>query len=70
VLAAHCELLANRVLAVIADSPSLARTELFDARQVAADLGAELVEVGSPSSTFPATARMRATAAISANTPC
>jgi pyridinium-3,5-biscarboxylic acid mononucleotide sulfurtransferase len=36
---------ANRVLAVIADSPSLARTELIDARQVAADLGAELVEV-------------------------
>jgi len=36
---------ANRVLAVIADSPSLARTELIEARQVAADLGAELVEV-------------------------
>jgi pyridinium-3,5-biscarboxylic acid mononucleotide sulfurtransferase len=36
---------ANRVLAVIADSPSLARTELVDARRVAADLGAELVEV-------------------------
>ena len=36
---------ANRVLAVIADSPSLARTELIDARQVAAHLGAELVEV-------------------------
>lgn len=36
---------ANRVLAVIADSPSLARTELIDARQVAAELGAELVEV-------------------------
>src|SRR6185503_576933 len=36
---------ANRVVAVIADSPSLARTELIDARQVAADLGAELVEV-------------------------
>ena len=36
---------ANRVLAVIADSPSLARTELVEARQVAADLGAELVEV-------------------------
>ncbi|MDT5149263.1 MAG: pyridinium-3,5-biscarboxylic acid mononucleotide sulfurtransferase [Mycobacterium sp.] len=36
---------ANRVLAVIADSPSLARTELVDARHVAADLGAELVEV-------------------------
>jgi uncharacterized protein len=36
---------ADRVLAVIADSPSLARTELVDARQVAADLGAELVEV-------------------------
>lgn len=36
---------ADRVLAVIADSPSLARTELIDARQVAADLGAELVEV-------------------------
>ncbi|MBE1552804.1 uncharacterized protein GGC64_006891 [Mycobacterium sp. OAS707] len=35
----------NRVLAVIADSPSLARTELIEARQVAADLGAELVEV-------------------------
>jgi uncharacterized protein len=37
---------ANRVLAVIADSPSLARTELVEARKVAADLGAELVEVG------------------------
>ena len=36
---------ANRVLAVIADSPSLARTELIEARQIAADLGAELVEV-------------------------
>jgi len=36
---------ANRVLAVIADSPSLARAELIEARQVAADLGAELVEV-------------------------
>ena len=36
---------ADRVVAVIADSPSLARTELSDARQVAADLGAELVEV-------------------------
>ena len=36
---------ANRVLAVIADSPSLARTELVDARRLAVDLGAELVEV-------------------------
>lgn len=36
---------ADRVLAVIADSPSLARTELIEARQVAAHLGAELVEV-------------------------
>jgi uncharacterized protein len=36
---------AHRVLAVIADSPSLARTELIAARQVAADLGAKLVEV-------------------------
>ena len=36
---------ADRVLAVIADSPSLARTELIEARKVAADLGAELVEV-------------------------
>jgi uncharacterized protein len=35
----------DRVLAVIADSPSLARTELVDARRLAADLGAELVEV-------------------------
>jgi uncharacterized protein len=35
----------DRVLAVIADSPSLARTELIEARQVAADLGVELVEV-------------------------
>lgn len=35
----------ERVLAVIADSPSLARSELVEARQVAADLGAELVEV-------------------------
>ncbi len=38
---------ADRVVAVIADSPSLARTELIDARQVAAELGAELVEVQS-----------------------
>ena len=46
VLAAALQALpANRVLAVIADSPSLARTELIEARQVAADLGAELVEV-------------------------
>ena len=36
---------ADRVLAVIADSPSLARSELVDARRLAADLGAELVEV-------------------------
>ncbi|MCV7152759.1 ATP-dependent sacrificial sulfur transferase LarE [Mycolicibacterium pyrenivorans] len=36
---------ADRVIAVIADSPSLARTELVEARQVAAYLGAELVEV-------------------------
>jgi uncharacterized protein len=36
---------ADRVLAVIADSPSLARTELVAARAVAAELGAELVEV-------------------------
>ncbi|AEV72975.1 TIGR00268 family protein [Mycolicibacterium rhodesiae NBB3] len=36
---------ADRVLAVIAVSPSLARTELIEARQVAADLGVELVEV-------------------------
>lgn len=36
---------ADRVLAVIADSPSLARSELIEARQVAADLGAQLVEV-------------------------
>ena len=46
VLAAALRVLpANRVLAVIADSPSLARTELLEARQIAADLGAELVEV-------------------------
>jgi uncharacterized protein len=46
VLAAALQALpANRVLAVIADSPSLARSELIEARQVAADLGAELVEV-------------------------
>jgi pyridinium-3,5-biscarboxylic acid mononucleotide sulfurtransferase len=46
VLAAALQALpTNRVLAVIADSPSLARTELIDARRVAADLGAELVEV-------------------------
>jgi pyridinium-3,5-biscarboxylic acid mononucleotide sulfurtransferase len=46
VLAAALQALpAYRVLAVIADSPSLARTELIEARQVAADLGAELVEV-------------------------
>jgi uncharacterized protein len=38
---------ADRVLAVIADSPSLARTELIEARKVAAGLGAELVEVRS-----------------------
>lgn len=36
---------ADRVLAVIADSPSLARTELIEARKVATDLGAQLVEV-------------------------
>jgi uncharacterized protein len=36
---------ADRVLAVIADSPSLARTELVDARRLAAGLGAALVEV-------------------------
>ena len=35
----------DRVVAVIADSPSLARTELIEARQVAAGLGAQLVEV-------------------------
>jgi uncharacterized protein len=38
-------LAARRVLAVIADSPSLARTELVAAREVAAGLGATLVEV-------------------------
>lgn len=37
---------AHRVLAVIADSPSLARAELVAAREVAAGLGAELAEVG------------------------
>jgi pyridinium-3,5-biscarboxylic acid mononucleotide sulfurtransferase len=36
---------AHRVLAVIADSPSLARAELVAAREVAAELGAELFEV-------------------------
>jgi uncharacterized protein len=36
---------AHRVVAVIADSPSLARAELVAAREVAAHLGAELVEV-------------------------
>lgn len=36
---------ADRVLAVIADSPSLARAELVAAQEVAAELGAELVEV-------------------------
>jgi uncharacterized protein len=36
---------AHRVLAVTADSPSLARAELVAAREVAARLGAELVEV-------------------------
>jgi uncharacterized protein len=36
---------AHRVLAAVADSPSLARAELAAARQLAADLGAELVEV-------------------------
>jgi uncharacterized protein len=35
----------HKVIAVIADSPSLARTELVAAREVAAGLGAELVEV-------------------------
>jgi uncharacterized protein len=35
----------DRVLAVIADSPSLPRSELAGARAVAAELGAELVEV-------------------------
>lgn len=34
----------DRVLAVIVDSPSLARAELVSAREVAAELGAELVE--------------------------
>lgn len=43
--AASRALPADRVIAVIADSPSLARTELIEARQVAAHLGAELVEV-------------------------
>lgn len=37
---------AHRVLAVIADSPSLARAELVAAREVAAGLGTEPVEVG------------------------
>lgn len=36
---------ADRAVAVIADSPSLSRTELLAAREVAAGLGAELVEV-------------------------
>jgi pyridinium-3,5-biscarboxylic acid mononucleotide sulfurtransferase len=36
---------ADRVLAVIADSPSLARAELVAARELATELGAELVEV-------------------------
>jgi pyridinium-3,5-biscarboxylic acid mononucleotide sulfurtransferase len=36
---------AHRVLAAIADSPSLARAELAAARELAAGLGAELVEV-------------------------
>lgn len=36
---------AHSVLAVIADSPSLARAELAAARELAADLGAELLEV-------------------------
>lgn len=36
---------ADRVRAVIADSPSLARTELALAREVAGELGVELIEV-------------------------
>lgn len=37
---------AHRVLAVIADSPSLARAELVAAREIAAGLGAALAQVG------------------------
>jgi pyridinium-3,5-biscarboxylic acid mononucleotide sulfurtransferase len=44
---------AHRVLAVIADSPSLARAELVAARAVAAQLGAELVEVGVAETNVP-----------------
>ena len=48
VLAAALQtLLADGVVAVVPNSPSLARTELIDARQVAAELGAELVVVQS-----------------------
>lgn len=36
---------AHRVRAAIADSPSLARSELVVAREVAAELGAELIEI-------------------------
>ena len=42
--AAHAAL-GDRALAVVADSPSLPRRELEEARQVAREIGAELVEV-------------------------
>jgi uncharacterized protein len=38
---------ADRVRAAIADSPSLARTELALAREVAGELGVELIEIGT-----------------------
>jgi pyridinium-3,5-biscarboxylic acid mononucleotide sulfurtransferase len=44
-LAASRALPAGRVRAAIADSPSLARTELALARTVAGELGAELIEI-------------------------
>ncbi|MEY9855935.1 uncharacterized protein ABH935_001539 [Catenulispora sp. GAS73] len=47
VLAAAARVLGSRVLAVIADSPSLARRELAEARELAAALGVRLVEVAT-----------------------
>lgn len=47
VLAAAARVLGPRVLAVIADSPSLARRELAEAREIAALLGVRLVEVAT-----------------------
>lgn len=47
VLAAAARVLGPKALAVIADSPSLARRELADAREIAETLGVRLVEVAT-----------------------